>query len=162
MKTTLFAPCLAALALAAMPVQSEEPKKSFSEKTSETLDKAKEGTKEAGRAIADTSKRAVEAVKDAVTPDADAQRVDVQLVEHEIAMPKQVSAGKTAFVVKNSGKAKHNFEITGHGLDKKFFTTVDPNETKTLHVDLKPGTYKVFCPVGDHEEHGMKVDLSVK
>jgi uncharacterized cupredoxin-like copper-binding protein len=40
--------------------------------------------------------------------------------------------------------------------------TVDPNETKVLHVDLKPGTYKVYCPVKDHEAEGMKLNLTVK
>jgi uncharacterized cupredoxin-like copper-binding protein len=97
-----------------------------------------------------------------VTPDKDARKVEVRLVEHKIEMPRQLSPGKTAFVVTNAGAKKHNFEIEGQGLEKKFLTSVGPNETKTLHVELKTGTYKVWCPVGDHEEHGMKLDLTVK
>jgi uncharacterized cupredoxin-like copper-binding protein len=77
-------------------------------------------------------------------------------------MPKQIESGKTAFVVRNAGKEKHNFELTGEGIDKKFLATVDPNETKVLHVDLKPGAYKIICPVKDHEEEGMKLNLTVK
>jgi uncharacterized cupredoxin-like copper-binding protein len=161
MKRYAFATWVFALGLAAMPSQGEE-RKSLGEKTGELLDKTAEKTKDAGRAVVDTSKRAVESAKDAVTPDADARKVDVRLIEHEIEMPKQLPAGKTAFVVKNAGKAKHNFEIQGQGLDKKFWMSVDPAESKTLHVDLKPGTYKVFCPVGDHEEHGMKLELKVE
>jgi uncharacterized cupredoxin-like copper-binding protein len=39
---------------------------------------------------------------------------------------------------------------------------LSPDETKVLHVDLKPGTYKVTCPVGEHEDEGMKLNLTVK
>jgi hypothetical protein len=34
-----------------------------------------------------------------------------------------------------------------------------PNDTKTLHVDLKPGTYKVHCPVEDHAAEGMMLSF---
>src|SRR4030095_16063352 len=99
---------------------------------------------------------------DAVTPDKEARKVDVTLTEHKINMPKSISAGKTAFVVTNNGKDKHNFEIEGQGLDKKFMLNIAPNDTKTLHVELKPGTYKVICPVGDHAQEGMTLNLTVK
>ena len=42
------------------------------EKTSETLQKAGEATKDAGRAVAETTKKALDSVKDVVTPDSDA------------------------------------------------------------------------------------------
>jgi len=29
-------------------------------------------------------------------------------------------------------------------------------------VHLGPGTYEIFCPVGHHEEEGMKGTLTVK
>jgi uncharacterized cupredoxin-like copper-binding protein len=162
MKTLRFIPLALAATLSFGTAQETKSDKTLREKTAETLNKAKEKTKDAGRAIADTSKKAADAVADAVTPDKDARKVDVRLVEHKIEMPMQLSSGKTAFVVTNAGAQKHNFEIEGQGIDKKFLTNVDPKETKTLHVELKPGTYKVSCPVGDHEEHGMKLDLTVK
>lgn len=143
---------------------AEEKKsdKTLGEKTAETLEKAKEKTKDAGRAVAETTKKAADAVVDAVTPDKDARKVEVKLTEHQIDMPKQLGTGKTAFVVRNAGKEKHNFEIVGEGIEKKFFAAVSPDETKVLHVDLKPGTYKVYCPVKDHEGDGMKLSLTVK
>jgi uncharacterized cupredoxin-like copper-binding protein len=64
--------------------------------------------------------------------------------------------------VRNTGKEKHNFEIEGQGIDKKFMTSLSPDESKVLHVDLAPGNYKVICPVKDHEEEGMKLNLTVK
>jgi len=99
----------------------------------------------------------VDAVKDAVTPDADAKRVDVTLADKRVEAPKQLAAGKTAFVVRNSGSMKQNFQIRGEGLDKKFMADVDPNESKTLHVDLKPGTYKVHIPDSNGPESTIMV-----
>jgi uncharacterized cupredoxin-like copper-binding protein len=32
----------------------------------------------------------------------------------------------------------------------------------SLRVDLKPGTYKVYCPVLGHKMRGMSLDLTVK
>ena len=41
-------------------------------------------------AVADTTKKAADTVVDAVTPDTDAHKVDVKLVDHRIEMPKQI------------------------------------------------------------------------
>src|SRR5215208_5032851 len=159
MKTVLLIPAVLAAALSIASAQEKKSDKTLGEKTSETLQKAGEKVKDTGRAVADTTKKATDTVVDAVTPDKDARKVEVKLVDHRIDMPKQIEAGKTAFVVHNAGKDKHNFEVAGEGIDKKFMANVAPNETKVLHVDLKPGTYKVYCPVGDHEAEGMKLNL---
>lgn len=159
MKTTLFVSMALASALSFAAAAEE---KTFREKAGETFEKAAEKTKEAGRAVAEGTRKAAESVAEAVTPDADARKVEVTLMEHKINMPSTLSPGKTAFVVKNSGKGKHNFEIEGQGIEKKFMMSLGPNDTKTLHVDLKPGTYKVFCPVSDHADEGMRMDLTVK
>ena len=147
---------------ATLSVASADDQKTLGEKTADTLEKAKEKTKEAGRAVADTTKKVLDKVVDAVTPDADARKVEVKLTEHHLDIPKSLGTGKTAFIVRNGGKEKHNFEIKGEGIEKKFFTDLAPDESKVLHVDLKPGTYKVYCPVGDHSEEGLNATLTVK
>lgn len=162
MKTITLVSFTLAAALTVASAQEKKSDKPLGEKTANTLEKVGEKTKDAGRAIADTTKKAANAVVDAVTPDKDAHKVEVTLVEHRIEMPKRLEAGKTAFVVRNEGKEKHNFEIQGEGIEKKFIAAVDPNETKVLHVDLKAGNYKVFCPVKEHDSEGMKVELTVK
>jgi len=162
MKTVLTVPIIVAAALSVATAQEKKSDKTLGEKTSETLQKAGEKAKEAGHAVVDGTKKAGDAIVDAVTPDKDARTVEVKLVEHRIEMPKQLGTGKTAFVVHNTGKEKHNFEIAGEGIDKKFMANLSPDETKVLHVDLKPGTYKVTCPVGDHVDEGMKLNLTVR
>jgi hypothetical protein len=84
----------------------------------------------------------------------------VTLNEKHIDLPKNLEPGKTAFVVRNAGKVKHNFEVKGEGIEKKFFADLPPDETKVLHVDLKPGTYKVFAQ-GEHEA-GPTSELTVR
>ena len=162
MKTIMFVSLALAATISVASAEDKKSDKTLGEKTAETLEKAKEKTKDAGRAVADTTKKAADAVVDAVTPDADARKVEVKLTEHHIDMAKSLEPGKTAFVVRNAGKEKHNFEIKGEGIEKKFFASVSPDETKVLHVHLKSGTYKVYCPMKDHESEGMKLSLTVK
>jgi len=102
-----------------------------------------------------TSLRAAEA-------DADAHRVEVRLIEHQIEMPKEIAAGKTAFVITNGGQKEHSFAIEGSGVNEKLRGTLDGGESKTLQVDLKPGKYRVYCPVGEHAMRGMERNLVVK
>ena len=155
MKTVIFASIVIASAISLASAEEKKSDKSLGEKTTSTLDKA-------GHAVADTTRKAADTVVDAVTPDSDARKVEVRLAEHHIDMPKRLESGKTAFVVHNAGKEKHNFEIQGEGVEKKFFADLGPDESKVLHVNLKPGTYKVSCPVKDHASEGMNLSLTVK
>jgi uncharacterized cupredoxin-like copper-binding protein len=88
--------------------------------------------------------------------------VEVKLTEHRIDMPSSLEAGATTFKITNAGKAEHNFAVEGEGIDKELDANLEPGATGTLIVELKPGTYKVYCPVGNHEEKGMKMQLTVK
>lgn len=88
--------------------------------------------------------------------------VDVRLTEFSIAMPATIDAGSTTFKVTNAGSAVHNFVVSLNGVDRKFDANLNPGETKTLQLDLQPGTYTIYCPVGSHKDKGMQVDLVVK
>ena len=65
--------------------------------------------------------------------------MNVIVTDKSVQMPKNVPAGKTAFVVKNSGKEKHNFQIEGNNLEKSFWLAIAPGTTTTMLVDLKAG-----------------------
>lgn len=86
---------------------------------------------------------------------------EVHLIEYAIHMPATLSAGKVAFNVENGGKEDHAFEIEGNGIEGKTNTLARGN-SESLEVDLRPGTYTVYCPVKDHAKRGMKTTITVK
>lgn len=98
----------------------------------------------------------------AAVPDSAKGSVEVKLTEYKIEMPASVSAGATTFKVTNTGKETHGFEIEGNGIEKALKPTLKKGGSGSLQVDLKPGTYKVYCPVDAHKMRGMSLDLTVK
>jgi uncharacterized cupredoxin-like copper-binding protein len=87
--------------------------------------------------------------------------VAVELDEFEVRMPSELAAGPTTFRVTNVGSAEHNFEVEGQGIEEEFEENLRPGETKEMTLDLQPGTYEVYCPVGNHEDLGMRLELTV-
>lgn len=88
--------------------------------------------------------------------------VQVTLVDHRIEMPDTLPPGMTTFEIRNNGQRDHNFEIEGQGIEQKLPANLKNGQSGTLEVDLRPGTYTVYCPVGNHaEERGMTRQLTV-
>lgn len=92
---------------------------------------------------------------------AQANRVLVYLESYVIDMPQTLPAGPTRFEITNRGDAAHSFAIAGQGIEKALEADVEPEETQQLRADLVPGTYRVWCPVGNHAERGMVTELIV-
>ncbi len=90
-----------------------------------------------------------------------ANRVEVTLSEFTIDMPTELSAGMTEFVITNDGGATHGFEIEGNGIEMELENHLQGGQQGTLMVDLKPGTYEIYCPVGNHADQGMELNLTV-
>ena len=81
--------------------------------------------------------------------------------EFKIALPKTtIAAGPYSFDVKNDGKIDHDFVIKGNGVDEQT-PTIGAGKSATLDVDLKPGTYDVYCSVPGHKQAGMDLKLTV-
>lgn len=89
------------------------------------------------------------------------ETVQVSLMEFGIDMPATLPAGETVFAVTNDGSMRHNFEVEGQGTERELERDLEPGESDTLRVELEPGTYQVYCPVEDHEERGMSMELRV-
>jgi uncharacterized cupredoxin-like copper-binding protein len=98
----------------------------------------------------------------AAVPDTAQGSVEVKLREYKIEMPASVGAGVTTFKVTNAGEETHGFEIEGNGIEKALKPRLKKGGSSSLQVDLKPGTYKVYCPVHGHKMRGMSLDLTVK
>lgn len=158
---SLLAVVVAALALT-IPLQAETEKETTSQKADKTWSKTKEVAKEAGQAVADTTKKAAGAVVEVLTPDKDAHQVQVNLTGARIEMPRRISAGKNAFVVRNTSKEKQNFEIQGESVERGFLFAVDPNQTKTLQATLKRGKYKAYAIKKDGKNERYDIGLTVE
>jgi len=81
--------------------------------------------------------------------------------EFKIALPKNtLAAGSYAFDVANDGKIDHNLVVHGNGVDEQT-PTIHAGDSATLKVDLKPGTYDVYCSIPGHKQAGMDLKLTV-
>jgi uncharacterized cupredoxin-like copper-binding protein len=90
-----------------------------------------------------------------------ATSVPVSETEFKITLPKStLAAGSYSFEVANDGKIEHDLVIKGNGVDEKT-PTIAPGKSATLNVDLKPGTYDVYCSIPGHKQAGMDVKLTV-
>lgn len=87
--------------------------------------------------------------------------VEVELVAFEIDMPETLPAGETIFRIENAGEIEHGFEIEGQG-EEWVVESIPVGESETLTANLRPGTYTVYCPVGNHREEGMEMTLTVE
>jgi uncharacterized cupredoxin-like copper-binding protein/quercetin dioxygenase-like cupin family protein len=95
------------------------------------------------------------------TPAATAGEVAVSLSEYTIEMPTELPAGLTTFTITNAGTMEHNFEVEGQGIEEELEANLAPGESGTLTLDLAPGTYEIYCPVADHADEGMRLELTV-
>jgi uncharacterized cupredoxin-like copper-binding protein len=72
-------------------------------------------------------------------------------------------AGKVTITMDNpSGdQMPHAIAIEGNGVDQDG-QVVQPGGKSTVSVDLKPGKYTFYCPVGQHRQAGMEGTLTVQ
>jgi plastocyanin len=72
------------------------------------------------------------------------------------------SAGKVTIDFTNKAPEGHNVTIASSGGAVIGATPTFTGGSKTVTVNLKPGTYTFFCSVPGHEQGGMKGTLVVK
>jgi plastocyanin len=89
--------------------------------------------------------------------------VEVTMTEFALEFSQQsFTPGTYTFKAPNDGQFPHTISITGPGVDN--VTAGGPAQTGeevSMTVDLQPGTYKVWCPVRDHEARGMVTEITV-
>lgn len=108
-----------------------------------------------------------------------AEVVKIQLMEWMV-MPSTMSvrAGKVTFVVKDTGKLKHNFVVlkTNTAPNKLMImggkamqtglvgktSTLKPGQTRRLTLTLKRGRYVLICNLPGHYKAGMRIAFRVR
>jgi plastocyanin len=89
--------------------------------------------------------------------------VTVKLSEWRVELSEDmIEAGPVAFRVTNSGNIPHALEVEGKGIEQQT-VLLQPGSSATLSLTLKPGTYEIYCPVGEdsHKKLGMETHLKV-
>jgi hypothetical protein len=90
------------------------------------------------------------------------QTINVELAQDEIRMPNTLRAGPVTFVVKNTSQQVHSFAIEGGRVDGEIGEPLAPGDTRSMVVDLRPGNYRVYCPITEqHGQNAMEVALIV-
>jgi len=68
-------------------------------------------------------------------------------------------AGTVTIKFSNPSSVPHAVEIEGNGVEKA--GDVVTSGESSFSVDLKPGEYTYYCPVGSHRDEGMEGKLTV-
>jgi hypothetical protein len=90
-----------------------------------------------------------------------AKTAAVELLEYQITMPDTLPATPMTLNVANAGKEDHGLVIEGNGYRASLPEPLKRGDRTTLDIDLKPGTYEVYCPVDGHKGKGMSRTLTV-
>jgi plastocyanin len=69
-------------------------------------------------------------------------------------------AGEVTIELVNESSVPHAVEVEGNGVEEESETVTGGNTTLT--VDLEPGEYELYCPVGNHKDQGMDGTLTVE
>jgi plastocyanin len=86
-----------------------------------------------------------------------------KLSEWKIELSEEtIAAGSVKFTATNSGSIPHALEVEGGGLEQQT-PLIQPGSSATLTLTLRPGSYEVYCPVGEdsHKKLGMETHLKV-
>jgi plastocyanin len=95
-------------------------------------------------------------------------KLDIDAVENgaELSFSKEkltAKAGQVTVSMRNpsGNQLPHAVEVEGNGVEEES-DTVQAGDSSTVTVDLKPGKYVFYCPVGSHREQGMEGTLTVR
>ena len=96
----------------------------------------------------------------AVTP----ARVQVVADEFRYSLSRQtLKSGPVLIELANFGEDEHDLRLRRVGGTRTYaIGKVLPGERKTLETRLRPGTFRLWCSLGDHRTRGMTATLRVR
>ncbi len=90
--------------------------------------------------------------------------VQVTSVEYHFTLSRtSVPAGKVAFDFVNAGQDEHNLNVlSGEGSIAGSFPNTVSKGIRDQTIELRHGSYTLFCSLPEHESKGMKATLTVE
>jgi uncharacterized cupredoxin-like copper-binding protein len=88
--------------------------------------------------------------------------VTAEETEFSIKLSEQTfSPGTYTFTAHNAGTFPHDLTIAGPGVDQAKTEVLQPGASGEVTVELREGTYDVWCSVGNHRDQGMETTITV-
>ena len=86
----------------------------------------------------------------------------VVLEDNSIAVREQsIPPGPAVLTIENRGSELHNLFVEGEGIGRAADNPVPENGSGTLDVTFRPGTYTLYCPIGEHRSRGEQVTITI-
>lgn len=97
------------------------------------------------------------------SPPAAGPRLSIVMTDFALDVAKpNLAAGTYTLVAEQQGGVDHALSISGPGIDAESTDVLAPgDDPDELTVQLQPGTYELWCPVGSHRAQGMEATLTV-
>jgi plastocyanin len=74
----------------------------------------------------------------------------------------RAKAGRLRFTLTNRGRLAHTFRVERRNSIVAMVSSLLPGDRATKEVRVRPGTYRFFCALSNHEELGMYGTLVVE
>lgn len=88
-------------------------------------------------------------------------RIAVTETEYSIRLPgATLTPGTYTFAVDNAGAATHDLVIKGPGVDSARTSQLKGGGKGEVTVTLQPGSYELWCSVGNHRSRGMQTTVT--
>jgi uncharacterized cupredoxin-like copper-binding protein len=91
-------------------------------------------------------------------------RLGVSATEYHLTLSRpSVKAGVVEIELQNDGQDPHDLRVRRVGGSHTFgIPLVGPGKRQTVAIHVKPGSYKLWCSVADHQQLGMQALLRVR
>jgi hypothetical protein len=84
------------------------------------------------------------------------ETVRVELRDTRIDVsPHMVARGKVILEIENDGELEHGLRVVGPGVDEQSDEFLVPGQHRRVTMKLGEGTFRIFCPDGNHADLGM-------
>jgi uncharacterized cupredoxin-like copper-binding protein len=91
-------------------------------------------------------------------------RLGVSATEFHLTLSRpSVKAGVVEIELQNDGQDPHDLRVRRVGGSHTFsIPLVSPGKQRTVTIHMKPGSYRLWCSIADHQALGMHALLRVR